>query len=253
MRRLTSLLVLVFLLSLVGSSFAVETKIMIRARAKDAKFIGTSMGGALVTIRDALTGELLSKGLIQGTTGNTKLLMTTPIVRGMKLTDDRTAGFEAVLDLSEPRKIEIEVLAPYGQPQAMARATVTTWVVPGKHITGDGLILEIPGFVVRVTNPTAHTFLKAPASFSLVATVTPMCGCPVSPNTFWKPEAYEVKAIVKKNGQPFKTIPLKFSGKTNYYVASISLNEPGAYQFTIYAFDPATGNTGVDMTTVVVR
>ncbi|WP_456434439.1 hypothetical protein [Thermosulfuriphilus sp.] len=253
MPRKAMILSLALLLIMVSSLFAQETKVIIRARAKDAKFIGTSMGGALVTIRDAHTGEILSKGVIQGTTGNTKLLMTTPIVRGMRLTDDLTAGFEAVLDIEEPRKIEIEVLAPYGQPQAMARATVTTWVIPGKDILGDGIILEIPGFVVRVTNPPAHTFLKAPTTLSLVAAVTPMCGCPVSPNTFWNPEAYEVAAIVKKNGHPYRTVPLKFSGKTNYYQADVSLTEPGAYQFIIYAFDPSTGNTGVDMTTVVVR
>jgi len=233
-------------------SFAVETKIVVRAKAKDAKFIGTSMGGGLVTIRDAFSREILAKGMIKGSTGNTSLLMMTPHKRRMRLADQYTAKFEAVLDLDEPRKVDIEVIAPYGQQQSAAKASITTWVVPGKHITGDGIIIEFPGLVVDVLNPSAHTMIKGPTVLEIMASVTPMCGCPINPNTFWKPDTIEVAAIVKKNGVAFKTIPLKFTGITNKFSAKIALSEPGAYQFTVYGYDPATGNTGVDMTTAVI-
>jgi len=36
------------------------TNIVIRIMAKDAKFVGTEMGGVQITLRDAETGELLA-------------------------------------------------------------------------------------------------------------------------------------------------------------------------------------------------
>ncbi len=109
-----------------------ETRIVIRAKAEDAKFIGTSMGGALVIVKDALSGAVLSQGMIRGSTGDTKRIMSTPWVRGERLADENTACYVAKLDLEEPKLIEIVIFGPYGQPQAMAKASVTTWVVPGK-------------------------------------------------------------------------------------------------------------------------
>ncbi len=237
----------------VDGAWAIRTRVVIRARAMDAKFIGTSIGGGLVIVRDAFTREILSKGMLSGSTGNTKILMSTPYVRGMRLSDEKTSRFVAVLDIDRPCKVEIEVYAPLGQPQATAKATVTTWVVPGKDILGDGIIVEIPGLIVDVLNPSAHTFMTHPASFDLLASVTPMCGCPVNPKTPWKPESYEVAAIMKKGDRVVRTIPLKFAGETSHYKAHIELLDKGVYRFTVYAYDPKTGNTGVDVTTVIVK
>jgi hypothetical protein len=39
-----------------GAAGAMETRVMVRARTTDAKFIGTSRGGALVTIRRSAGG-----------------------------------------------------------------------------------------------------------------------------------------------------------------------------------------------------
>ncbi len=228
-----------------------ETRIVIRAKAEDAKFIGTSMGGALVIVKDALSGAILSQGMIRGSTGDTKRIMSTPWVRGERLADENTACYVAKLDLEEPKLIEIVIFAPYGQPQAMAKASVTTWVVPGKHIEGDGIVVDFPGLVVRVTEPTAHTFVTVPTKIRLAASVTPMCGCPVDMKTFWPPEAYEVAAYLKKDGEIQEILPLVFCGKRNCFETEIFLENPGDYEFIVYAFDPKTGNTGVDKTTVV--
>ena len=228
-----------------------ETRIVIRAKAEDAKFIGTSMGGALVIVKDALSGAILSQGMIRGSTGDTKRIMSTPWVRGERLANENTACYVAKLDLEEPKLIEIVIFAPYGQPQAMAKASITTWVVPGKHIEGDGIVVDFPGLVVRVTEPTAHTFVTVPTKIRLAASVTPMCGCPVDMKTFWPPEAYEVAAYLKKDGEIQEILPLVFCGKRNCFETEIFLENPGDYEFIVYAFDPKTGNTGVDKTTVV--
>ncbi len=232
---------------------AIPTHVLVRVKAKDAKFIGTSMGGALVTIKDAYTGELLTKGFTSGGTGDTHLIMKTPKTRGMTI-GKGAARFDGIIDIDEPKLIEISVKAPYAQRQAMQEMTLTTWVIPGRDIAGDGIVFEMPGFVVDVLSPPAHTMKKVSGNkIRLVASVSPMCGCPVNPNTFWHPESIEVGAFVKRNGKFIDEIPLKFSGKTNIFVADLLLKEPGAYTISVFAFDKKSGNTGVDMTTIVIH
>ncbi|HMQ00043.1 MAG TPA: hypothetical protein PKC24_09695, partial [Cyclobacteriaceae bacterium] len=117
-----------------GFSQSVETRIMVRAKAKDAKFIGSSMGGAQVNISNADTGELLANGIITGSTGNTDVIMKTAHERGKQLSDTETAGYEAVLQLSKPVLAHIEVLAPLGQRQSIVKSGTQVWLIPGKHI-----------------------------------------------------------------------------------------------------------------------
>ena len=47
---------------------------MIRVLGKDSKFIGTSMGGMRITLRDVHTGELLTSVTVGGT-GDTEQIM----------------------------------------------------------------------------------------------------------------------------------------------------------------------------------
>jgi len=44
---------------------------------------------------------------------------------------------------------------------------------------------------------------------------------------------------------------MSFTGKTSTYETSFNPEQGGAYQITVYGFDPRTGNTGVDKTTVI--
>jgi len=232
-------------------AWAVPTRIVVGVRARDAKFIGTSMGGVLVTIQDTETGELLARGIARGSTGDTRLLMKTPKGRYTQLIVGNTARFEAVLDLEEPRRVRIVARGPLGQIQAMQEVSVTTWVVPGKDI--NELVLEMPGLVVRALSPVPHSMIKGPARVEVRASVTPMCGCPVDPRFFWPPKNYEVAVMVRKNGRFLKTVPLTFTGKTSLFATTLDLPEKGAYELIIYAYDKLTGNTGVDRTTVVIR
>jgi len=160
-----------------GVCGATETRVMVRARSKDAKFIGSSMGGALVVIRKADTGEVLASGLTSGGTGDTKRIMIEPLVRGAQIADAATAGFEAKLDLAEPTFVTIEVSGPMGQRQSVAKATVQIWLIPGRSVAGDGFVVEIPGFAVNVAAPRAHEVIAlegGKAKVPLVANVVMM-------------------------------------------------------------------------------
>ncbi|HEX6202874.1 MAG TPA: hypothetical protein VF100_07720, partial [Thermoanaerobaculia bacterium] len=54
-----------------AAAAAEETAVTVRVLSRDAKFVGSSMGGARVTIRDAETGTLLAEGVTAGSTGDT--------------------------------------------------------------------------------------------------------------------------------------------------------------------------------------
>jgi hypothetical protein len=236
---------------------AEPTGITIRVRSKDAKFVGTSMGGALVTIRNADTGELLAKGVTSGTTGNSERLITKPLERGAVLSDEKSAKFSTQLDLTEPTLLEIKAYGPLAQRRAAVSTTVTQWAVPGKHLTGgDGVLLELPGLALAVLAPPPHTTLhpeELPAKVEIRVNLVMLCGCSVTPGGLWDAGKFEVRAQVKRDGKPFGEIPLSYSGEPSIFRGTLELKEPAIYEIVVYAFDPANGNTGVDRTTIVVQ
>lgn len=233
---------------------AEPTEITVRVLAKDSKFIGTSMGGMRIVLRDAQTGEILATGLTQGTTGDTGLIMHEDRGSRAVLSDAGAAKFTAMLDLDEPRLIEAEAYGPLGQPQAAARVLATQWVVPGKHLTGgDGWVLDLPGLVVDVLAPPAHVRVpQAAGGVDLRANVVMMCGCPIEPGGLWDADKLEVKAIVRRDGKRISEVPLAFAGETSQFAAKIEAAEPGFYEVIVYAHDPGNGNTGLDRTTFIV-
>ncbi|WP_237057495.1 hypothetical protein [Microbulbifer sediminum] len=232
---------------------AEPTEIVVRAKARDAKFIGTSIGGASVRIRDAESGTILAEGLTSGSTGNTDVIMKQPHSRYQEIADG-AAAFRTELDIEEPVFVTVEVLAPYIKKQARVLATTQTWLLPGKAIDGDGLVVEIPGMVVDILSPQTHRYTTmADAPFEIRANVVMMCGCPISDGGLWDGSKMEVAALVKKDGKPWRTIPLAMADTANTFVASLSPEEPGVYQVLVYAFDDRSGNTGVDRVSFIVR
>lgn len=127
-----------------------ETHLDVRVISKGAKFIGTSLGGAEVTITDLATGTLLARGKTAGSTGDT-----------MKIMKERR----------------------------------------GRHA----------------------------------------------------PVSTEDAAIVKRDGKMAASLPLRYAGSASQFTARLDVDEPGAYEITVYAFDPANGNTGVDKTSIIVK
>lgn len=257
MARILTGVALMALLISAGIVQALETRVDVRVRTKDAKFLGTSMGGALVSIRNTDTGELLSTGVTAGTTGNTATIMVNPHVRGGVLSDAQSARFRAVLDIDVPTRIEVRAAGPLSQRQGMGEASVTQWLIPGRHVTGgDGLVLELPGFAVDVLDPPAnHTVTLADglATVTVRASVMMMCGCPVSPGGLWNADGYEIRAMVRRDGSAAEEVPLHFAGESSLVMGELTVRQPGVYEVTVYAFDPANGNTGLDRTTFIAQ
>ena len=240
-----------------ATAIAAPTKVTVMVRAKDAKFIGSSMAGVLITVRNVDTGELLARGVTTGSTGDTEKTMKKPLQRGVSLSDEKSARFTATIDISEPTLLEIRGYGPLAQRQSAGTVSVTQWLVPGKHInSGDGILLEMPGFAVDILAPPAHRQLpeeELPRKIEVRANIIMMCGCPVMPGGVWDANRLEVKVLVKKNGLPDGEFSLSYAEESSQFKGSLEVREKGVYQVTVYAYDPSNGNTGVDSTTVVVQ
>lgn len=186
-------------------ALAVPTPVTVRVISQGAKFIGTGMGGVLVELSDASTGASLAKGRIDGGTGDTaKIMNGSP--RGAAIADDKSAKFDAVIDLDQPREVRISVLGPL-QPAGAAVAHVSTrWLIPGQPVVGDGWVVELPGLALTARREAGQ----------VVADVSMLCGCPIAPGTLWDEKRFEVKAWVGGNA-----VRMAWAGQTGRFAAAV--------------------------------
>jgi len=247
----TVTIALATLLLWAGTASAEPTRLTVRVMAKDAKFIGTSIGGAQITIRDVDTGELLAQGVTEGSTGDTAKLVEDDRERGVRLSSRGSAEFTATLDITEPRQVEITAYGPLAQRQGAARASVTHWLVPGKHVSAaDGVILELPGFIVDILSPPGNVTLgDLPVEVPLKVNVTLMCGCLVQPDGLWDADKYEVVALVRRDGASEGKYALEYAGSPSQFLLDMTVHKAGLYDVIVYAYDSLTGNTGLDRVT----
>lgn len=240
------------LLSLSAFSLeAAQTKITVRAVSRDAKVIGDGVGGARVTVREIATGKVLATGVQTGGTGDTRLIMQTPRERHAAVYGGSgAASFTATLDLTSPTRVEITAEGPLKYPQAVQRASTTMLLVPGRHIEGEGVVLEIPGFIVDA--PAAVTG-NTKERLRLTAKVTMTCGCPTEPGGLWDANDIEVTAWVMRKGTPTRTVPLRYSGTTSTYVAELAPLAAGPYDIEILASNGKTANFGRTVTRATIR
>lgn len=68
-----------------GAASAEPTRITVRVLSRNAKFVGTTMGGTQVVIRDAQTGAVLVEGLARGETGDTERIVKPDRKRGVPI------------------------------------------------------------------------------------------------------------------------------------------------------------------------
>lgn len=247
------LIILWLLASTAITAFAKPTRLVVRAKAKDAKFIGSSIGGARIIVRDAVSGSLLAEGFTEGSTGNTQKIMEQPHARHQQLSDEETAAFTTTIDIDKPTLLTIEGYGPWPQPQARIQVQSQLWLIPGKDIAGDGLVLEFPGFVVNVLSPQTHESMAVGTGIAVTANVVLMCGCPVTAGGIWDANQYEVQALVEKDGKSMPAVPLSISDKASTFTGILDAREAGLYQLTVYAYDPRTGNTGLSTTNFIVK
>lgn len=244
---MTRLLAIVVSLALaVPTAVAAQTptKIRIRVVSHDAKIIGSGVGGARVYVRDPATGKVLAEGVQEGGTGDTRSIVVEPVARGSNVYDTPGAAqFTAELSLSEPTVLELVAVGPLDYEQAMQRSTKTMLLVPGQDVLGDGVLLELHGFVVELLEP--DEVASGAVSVPLRARVRMMCGCPLEPGGLWDASRVEVKALVYAEGKLVQSVPLAYAGETSIFAGTLSLEEvPSGARFLVVASDPTRANFG---------
>ena len=223
-----------------------ETKVMVRAVARDAKIIGKGVGGAHITIRDVSSGRVLAEGTQMDGTGDTALIIEKPHARGTKIYDTTGAsGFLAVFNLERPTVVEVTAEGPLGSPQATQRASKTMLLVPGEDVLGDGVLLEIHGFIVKALAPQVDAKVKVGSPFEVKATVTMACGCPTEPGGLWDANKIKVVARLIREGNIEAEIPMQYAGVQNTYAGNVPVTLPGQVELQVLAMDPANANFGL--------
>jgi hypothetical protein len=228
-------------LSLIAPAVHAEpTRVLVRAQALDAKFIGDHMGGVRVSLTDTSTGKVLAQGLTKGGTGDTARIMKSPHVRGAELATAEAAGFEATLDLARPTLVRVHAEGPAGKPASAVSTSATMWVIPGRDVLGDGWLLTLAGLVIEPTvAPDGRGGLRIDAK------VTLMCGCPIEAGGLWDAANYTVEARLFSGNREVAKAPLAFTGETSRFAGSLASLPPGHYRLELAAFDRQTPNAGV--------
>jgi hypothetical protein len=246
--------------------------------------LGDDIGGAVVTIRDPETGELLATGTTAGNSGSlsptyaanaslsTIVTPTTgqPTAQWLLATDTSsrkttTSALVASFFLDRPRLLKFAAFGPLGGLQSAHRVAVTEWIVPGQHLTQPpGLVLLIPGLLVQVMSPATHTEYggqgASPRAVDIEANVAMMCGCPISnvANNPWLPSDFDVSAQIREVGGPdIQRVTLTFNqaGTPSLFTGTYIVPPPDNTAYPIYyeaivtARQLSSGNVGTGTVT----
>ncbi len=238
-----------FSLGLLISPFAAlaePTEVVVRVISKGAKFVGSDIGGARVTIKELAGGKVLAQGTTEGTTGDTDRIMRRAHAVGEPRSDGGSAKFAATLDLDKPVYAEIRARGPIGHEASANEVSATMWLLPGRHLRqGDAVLLEIPGLVVDLAEPELK---KDEGKAMLRAKVTMMCGCPFTPGGLWDADKLALEGLLLKEGKAVERFRLGYAGEASRFAAELKLPPKGEYEIEVRGFDQAFGNTGLGRT-----
>ncbi|HEX2210300.1 MAG TPA: hypothetical protein VHG93_21665 [Longimicrobium sp.] len=240
-----------------------ETRVLVRVQARGGKFIGPDGGYALVTLREAVSGEILAQRIATGGSGqlsatfgpgaSREVIVTpaTPVDTVQWLSapaGQPTAGLLATLDLHRPTLVEFsaETLAN-GVPNGHV-ARQQMWLTPGLHLDQEpGVVLVMPGLSVQILSPGVA---NPPSGFmDVTAWVAMMCGCKISSaaGSPWVPESFQVTARVRAVGGDFHDeTPLTYQ-TTSTFTTKEPIKLPagaGNYEVVVDAVQVAEGNVG---------
>ncbi|MDY0185410.1 MAG: hypothetical protein RBR43_05975 [Desulfuromonadaceae bacterium] len=243
----------IFLLSTIGNVWAQETTLTVRAKANDAKYIGTAMAGVQVSVTHAFTHELLAQGLITGGTGSTKDLMENPIVRGQRLSTEGGAAFTTVLDIDAPTQLNIRLHGPLASGKTSVDASQSVWMLPGKDIGGDGIVFNLYGFVLVPLSPHANTQVEVGEVVNLSTYVTMLCGCPITDGGMWDANSYQVEAAIWDEEKLVETVTMQLGSENGIFNATYVPQHRGNYRIVFTAADIQTNNYGVAYSGIAVK
>jgi hypothetical protein len=232
-------------------STPVSTQVLVRVVAHHAMALGDNVGGATVTIRDAETGAVLASGRQTGPSGDARIIMQTPRLHNEPVFSLReSASFTAEISLSKPTLVEIIAEGPLNFPDAKRRTSKNVLLYPGKPVSGDGIVMELVGLLVKIEAPTTERPLGIGDEGLLGATVKMLCGCIVEPFGNWDSRKMELYGELRLGDKVLQKIDLYYQGPKGLFTGNFkiprSLNGEKQISLRVVASDAEGANVGFD-------
>jgi hypothetical protein len=228
-----------------------RTRLVVHVVAHDAKLIGSAVGGVRITVRDASSGEVLAQGIHEGSTGDTRRIVQEPRARGATVYEtDGAARWETSLVLVKPTRIEVVAEGPLGYPDQMARATKTLLMLPRQDVSGDGLVLELHGYVLDLVVPDSMAAVPSALAIPVRVQARLLCSCPTQPGGLWEPPTIIARAW--KGEEVAGEATLFYSGQPSVYEGSLPALPPGEYALEVTAANARAVTFGVVRRRLVV-
>lgn len=220
------------------------TRVVTHVVTHDAKLIGATVGGVRVTFREVGTDRVLAEGLHTGGTGDTKRIMQDTRKRGDTIyTAADGARLESTLSIASPTLVDVMAEGPLGYPDQLMRATKRILLFPGRHVQGDGIVLELHGYVVDLMGPDTTQALPSSSPLKVRARVRMLCSCPTQTGGMW--EVRDVVARLVRDNRIVSETALKYAGETSIYTGELATPAPGVYQLEILAANPGAATFGM--------
>ena len=229
----------------------VTTNVVVRVVGNHALALGDTVGGAEVTIHDAETGAVLASGLQTGSAGDLRSIMQTPREHIEQVFSAKgSAAFTATLHLAKPTLVEITGEGPLKFPQAKRRASKTVLLYPGRHMTGDGIVLDLNGLLVRIEAPPKDRPLGIGDTGTIHARVNMLCDCVVEPFGNWDSRKMQMYGEMRVGNRVVAKIDLYHQGPKGLflgnYIIPRSLQGQEHVTLRIVASDAEGINVGYD-------
>jgi len=158
------------------------------------------------------------------------------------------AGYRASLDIDAPTRVRIQVTGPLAEGNSIHTLTATTWLLPGRNMVDPGIVLHMPGLLVRLVSVDRES-----NQLDIEADVSMLCGCPITEGGLWDAAEFEVMGELYRKGKRIAQAPLVFTGKTNRFRGQLEASEPGEFELVVHAFQDRRDNSGVDRQSIVVH
>jgi hypothetical protein len=228
------------------------TTVLVRVVAHGAMVLGREVGGARVTITDVATGQVLASGIQQGDAGDQNQIMRTPHLMEEPLYSARpSAFFTATIDLRQPTLVEISAEGPLAFPAAAQRTSTTVWLIPGKDMTQDGIVLQLYGYLVRIESPSPGEPLIAKEDVALRASVRTLSGSLVRPHGDWDSRKIHIYGEVLIGDHVIERLQMFYVGEKIQFEAPFFVPQlkdaPDGITLRVIAADTVGGNFGVGL------
>ena len=223
------------------------TRILVRVVAHGAMVLGREVGGARVTITDLETKQVLATGIQEGEAGDQNQIMRTPHLMEEPVYSARpAAAFTTTLALQRPTLVEVAAEGPLAYPESMRRTAMTVLLIPGQDLSGDGIVLPLNGYIVKIEHPKAGEPLNAKDDVNLKASVRTLSGTVVRPHGDWDSRKIRIYGDLLIGNRIIERLQLFYAHDTGTFDAPffvpLDKEAPDGITLRVVAADTAAGN-----------